>query len=469
MLTDTDFGEEEVIRMIKLKDFKFKDLKLKSLIVHNLALKIVAVIVAAIIWIVVVNIDNPSQRQPITGITVDILNEELLTDMGYIYEIQSGTNLSISVRAPQSVIEELRSTDFYAYVDFAELDNATETVDIHVNCTNESYANQVKIVSQTLDVMQLAVDNKVEKEVEVTANITGTPAEGYVVGSYSISPTTINITGAETTVSRIARAVLNYDVSSMTASINDYVVPVFYDENGNVISSDGLVLSRSDVQLSIEILPTKWVTVNYVITGEPADGYEVVSTESNLTSVNIAGTRESLDAISSIDIPEGIIDIQDADETQSISVPLTSYLPSGYKIVSAENNLVVTIEIETIVNTNISIPINSIEMTGTNSAFTYEISGAGTSLSVRISGIEAEVDRINAENLKPSISLAGLTAGTHRVAVNLTEGENYSIAGTYYVTVVITAPEEEETTTEQNTTETEEETTATEETTASVE
>lgn len=469
MLTDTDFGEEEVIRMIKLKDFKFKDLKLKSLIVHNLALKIVAVIVAAIIWIVVVNIDNPSQRQPITGITVDILNEELLTDMGYIYEIQSGTNLSISVRAPQSVIEELRSTDFYAYVDFAELDNATETVDIHVNCTNESYANQVKIVSQTLDVMQLAVDNKVEKEVEVTANITGTPAEGYVVGSYSISPTTINITGAETTVSRIARAVLNYDVSSMTASINDYVVPVFYDENGNVISSDGLVLSRSDVQLSIEILPTKWVTVNYVITGEPADGYEVVSTESNLTSVNIAGTRESLDAISSIDIPEGIIDIQDADETQSISVPLTSYLPSGYKIVSAENNLVVTIEIETIVNTNISIPINSIEMTGTNSAFTYEISGAGTSLSVRISGIEAEVDRINAENLKPSISLAGLTAGTHRVAVNLTEGENYSIAGTYYVTVVITAPEEEETTTEQNTTATEEETTATEETTASVE
>ena len=41
----------------------FKEIKIKELILHNFGLKILAIIIAIVSWIVIVNVDNPSQRK----------------------------------------------------------------------------------------------------------------------------------------------------------------------------------------------------------------------------------------------------------------------------------------------------------------------------------------------------------------------------------------------------------------------
>ena len=101
--------------MKSVKEFKFKDL-----ILHNFALKILAVVLAVIIWVAIVNIDNPSRTTMISGIQVVFLNEDALGQKGYTYSVQSGSVISISVKAPQSIAESLEASDFYAYADFIE-------------------------------------------------------------------------------------------------------------------------------------------------------------------------------------------------------------------------------------------------------------------------------------------------------------------------------------------------------------
>ena len=86
----------------------FKDIKIKDLIFKNFALKILAVIIAVVLWIVIVNVDNPSQRKTISGITVNLLNGDVLTDMDYIYQVNSGSVISIVVKAPQTIVVSLR-------------------------------------------------------------------------------------------------------------------------------------------------------------------------------------------------------------------------------------------------------------------------------------------------------------------------------------------------------------------------
>ena len=98
----------------------FKEIKIKELILHNFGLKILAIIIAIVSWIVIVNVDNPSQRKTISGITVNMINGDALTSKGYIYQIESGASISIVVKAPQTIVDELRSTDFYAYADLSE-------------------------------------------------------------------------------------------------------------------------------------------------------------------------------------------------------------------------------------------------------------------------------------------------------------------------------------------------------------
>ncbi len=417
-----------------------KEMKIKELIVKNFPLKILAVIIAVVIWIVIVNIDNPSQRKTISGITVNLTNEETLTDKGYIYQIESGSVISIVVKAPQTIVEELKASDFYAYADLSERSPESDTAKIYVTCTNESIANQVDIVSQKLDFVQLSIDNKVDKDLPVEVVISGTPEEGYVVGDYSTSPTTIKVSGAEATVSRIVSAKLHYNVDRLTADVADSVVPVFYDADGKEVNSDKLELSRNDIKLTIDILPIKWITVNFAVTGTPADGYELTGYDSNFTSICIAGSKDDLAKISSIDIPAGILDVTDAVESKEFTVNLGNYLSSEYRITSSTSDLIVTADIEKVSDGIVNIDYNDIEIKGTDEALTYELLPGedGKFLSVGISGIANIIQNLTGQELNASIDLEGKKVGTYNVKVSFISSDSYSISGSYFIKVTIT-------------------------------
>ena len=438
----------------------FKEFRIKELILHNFPLKILAIIIAIVSWIVIINVDNPSQRKTISGITVNLVNGEALTSKGYIYQVESGTNISVVVKAPQTVVDELKASDFYAYADLGERTPDSNRAQIYVSCIKEGTENTVDIVSLKTEYVQLSIDNRIDKECELELDITGQPADGYVIGDYSISPTTIKVSGAENTVSRIASAKLTYNVSSMTAGIDDSVVPVFYDEFGLEINSDKLELSRNNARIKIDILPTKWVRINYAVSGEPAEGYTLVEQNANMESVNIAASKDLLDKINAIDIPAGTVDITDAVEDKTFEIPLMTYLPAGYRIVSSENTLKVDFSIVGIAERMITFPISEINVDGMSDDYEYQImSDVGSnSISVKVSGVEEDISSLNASDLGASISLSGKKAGSYTVRVNFNASDVYDISEAYYVKVLINeknVPTEPETTIEETETETE--------------
>ena len=71
--------------------------KLKEIIFKNLALKILAVLIAIASWIVIVNVSDPSQKVTISSISVALQNEDQLIKKGYIYQVESGSSISITV------------------------------------------------------------------------------------------------------------------------------------------------------------------------------------------------------------------------------------------------------------------------------------------------------------------------------------------------------------------------------------
>ncbi|MCM1307790.1 MAG: CdaR family protein [Butyrivibrio sp.] len=428
----------------------FKDIKIKDLIFKNFALKILAVIIAVVLWIVIVNVDNPSQRKTISGITVNLLNGDVLTDMDYIYQVNSGSVISIVVKAPQTIVEELKASDFTAYADLTERAADSDKVPIHVSCTKEDIENQVDIISLRTEYVQLSIDNKVDRDFDLIVDISGNPAENYIVGGNSISPTTIKVSGAESIVSRIESAVLRYNVDGMTDNIDDAVVPVFLDANGSEVSTEKLNVSRKTIRLKIDIFPTKWVPVNFAVSGEPEEGYVMTGSEPSLESVKIAAPKELLEALPAIDIPAGTIDITGLKEDTTLSAALSAYLPSGYSIVSEEQTLSVAVRFERIVTAGISVPIRDISIAGMNGAeYEYEItSGGQNAVAVEITGRESVIGRITAGDLKLSADLSGRGAGRYRIPISIADDDRYTAASDYYLDVLVrkiieeTTPEE---------------------------
>lgn len=430
---------------------RFKEIKFKELIFNNFPLKILAVIIAIILWIVIANVDNPSSRKNISGINVNVKNGEMLENMGYIYQVESGGTISINVKAPRSVLNELRSSDFDAYADLSERASNSDKVKIHVSCNKTDVENQIDIVSVRPEYLQISIDNMVSKELQLTLNVTGEPQEGFVIGDYYTSPGSIRISGAASVVDNIVSAGVYYNVDNMKTNVDDTVTPVFYDASGNEVKSDKLELSRDDVKIHIDILPTKWVPVHYAVTGEPAQGYKITGYTANMESVNVAASAENLDKISSIDIPVGTIDFTGLNENKVFEVPLASYLPTGYRIVSSESILRVSTAVEQYVDREIELRMSDVEVKNLDDGLMCHLESTGGSgvVKIKIRGIQADIEAADSKSLGASVSLEGRKKGTYVVSLTFAGSETYEIIGNYFISADLTEVHENETESDQ--------------------
>lgn len=410
---------------------------MKKIIFNNIGLKILALLIAVIVWWVVMNIDDPLVKKTINGVSVELRNDDDLIDKGYIYEVESGNIIAITVWAPESVAKELKSSDFIAYADLSQLSPLTDTANITVECVKSDVKNDIKKITSKIQVVKLSIDNKQTAEVPVTTAIVGNPAENYVIGDISISQNKIDITGAASVIEKIVRAEIKYDVSNMMQSVNEMVTPVFYDENNNVVDTGAIQLSRNSLRLSVVINPTKWIgiTINPSVT--VADDYKMVGYSLSFDQVKIAGTQESLANISAIDLPSDAIELTDVTESQDCVVNLANYLKASYKIVSGTTELTVHIDIEPMVVKSYIVRKNGIAVNNLGDGLEAQIEDSY--IEVKVKAIQEVHDSFNMDVLNPNIDLKGYGPGEYEVPVILSEDlNNYILAGNVTVKVNIT-------------------------------
>lgn len=410
---------------------------MKKIIFNNIGLKILALLIAVIVWWVVMNIDDPLVKKTINGVSVELRNDDDLIDKGYIYEVESGNVIAITVWAPESVAKELKSSDFIAYADLSQLSPLTDTANITVECVKSDVKNDIKEITSKIQVVKLSIDNKQTAEVPVTTAIVGNPAENYVIGDISISQNKIDITGAASVIEKIVRAEIKYDVSNMMQSVNEMVTPVFYDENNNVVDTGAIQLSRNSLRLSVVINPTKWIgiTINPSVT--VADDYKMVGYSLSFDQVKIVGTQESLANISAIDLPSDAIELTDVTESQDCVVNLANYLKASYKIVSGTTELTVHIDIEPMVVKSYIVRKNGIAVNNLGDGLEAQIEDSY--IEVKVKAIQEVHDSFNMDVLNPNIDLKGYGPGEYEVPVILSEDlNNYILAGNVTVKVNIT-------------------------------
>ena len=423
---------------------------MKKIIFNNIGLKILALLIAILVWWVVMNIDDPLVKKTITGINVELRNDDDLTDKGYIYEVESGSLIAITVWAPESVAKDLKSSDFVAYADLSQLSPLTDTANITIECIKSDVKSDIKEITSKVQVVKLSIDNKETAEIPVTVNVTGTPAENYVTGDISISQNKIDITGAASVVEKIVRAEIKYDVSNMMQSVNEMVTPVFYDEDGSVIDTSAIQLSRNSLRLSVAINPTKWVSVTINPTVTTAEDYKMMGYTQNFDHVKIAGSSESLANITSIDLPSDAIELEDITESQDCVVNLNNYLKASYTIVSGTAELVVHIDVEPLVTKSYIIRRNGIAIN--NLADGLEAKIEDSYIEVKIKATQDVHDSFNMDVLNTNIDLKDYVPGEYEVKVVMSEDENnYIIAENVSVKVVVTGDGETQEETETQT------------------
>jgi len=401
---------------------------MKKILLNNWMLKLASLFLAAILWFVVVQFNDPKDTKTLNNIQVKLTNQELLENENKVYEVLDNTDMvSVTVRAPKSVIGQLRSSDIVAEADVSRItDINTIPITYTLQNVNTDYS-----IEGNHDVVKLNVEDKASKLVEVTYNTVGEVAEGYMVSSVTPDQTKIEVSGPKSVIDQISYAAVEIDVSGFTSNMSAYVDIAFYDSEDNLIDQKNIQKIVNYVRMSVEVLATKEVPVEINYMGVPESGYMATGElQSDPATIMIAGTTATLANVSKISIPEERLNITGANADLTDIVNIKEYLPDNVRLADSafSGKVTATVFIEAIQEKTLEIPAEDIEIVNIPEGFEATLPETVLSYTLEIQGLEKDLADVSENSLAPVIDveawmeeqkLSELTEGQHSIAVQI--------------------------------------------------
>lgn len=419
---------------------RLRDMK----IFQNPGLKLISIFLAVILWLIVMNVDDYSMTKTIKGIPVEQLNGSAIENMGKVYDVVNGKTVDIVVKGPRSVVDSLTADNFYASADLSEV-SVTNSVQIKVVPRDTRVMNNLDI-TYVNNTMNLTIEDKIKKDISIRAVAEGQPAEGYALGTVSVSPNIIQVSGPQSIVSKVTevRAVLN--VSGKDQNVESRVTPRCMNAYGEALSSDSLQLSLEEVKVTAKIFPTKEIPIRVSVTGTPKTDYVVTDVNYTPQTIVVAGAQQILDGVSAIEVND--IGVDDASESFEINRELDSYLPDGIYLADSNKEVAVSLTMERKQEKEIEITAEDVEMRGASDALVYELVVSGV-YKIRLKGLAAELAEVTKESLGIYLNVEGKEPGKVDVSPSYQKpnGVTVNMVGrmTLYVTEKAEPPTEENT------------------------
>lgn len=319
---------------------------MKEKITNNLKLKIIAVLFAAGLWMISININDPYQSKDYS-VVVQLLNANVMTAAGKYVEVANRSDeITVKVRGNRSVMDSFTASNIVATADLNEIDENNH-VPIKLSALKAS-GSKIESIRSADTYIEVNVENitRVQKKLEVITK--NQPEDGYVLGKVSTEQNALRISGPESAVSQVDKAVVNFDLAQATEDVSMILPIELYDAEGNRINDSRLTTSIDEVQCVATILATKEIPLAVTVKGETAEGYaytgEMVCEQE---TVLVAAKSSVLRTLKLVEITEPI-DIQDAEDDVTVTLDVKEYLPENVILADAsfDGKVKVTAKVE---------------------------------------------------------------------------------------------------------------------------
>ncbi len=392
---------------------------------HNWGWKLLSLLLAICLWAGLITQDPTLTRERrFTDVPISLTGEDTLKNNGMI--VLSGLeqeNLlleSFRAQVPQRSYENATASNYNPRIDLTRITQTGEQ-DVRVLFTTSSTYGTVEGAAP--DTFHIVVDEYVTNyRVPVTLNTTGEYPEGFYASSPIIEPSTIAVSGPKSIVDRVVSVQAEYDLGSLSArtGVTRLALPLRYvDIDGNFIESNLLTAASANTVLRTigveqRLYASKPLDVSYyaMLTGEPANGYEVKDITAVPSSLLAAGDPTILETIDTI-FTDAPISVEGASDSFADEIRLRK--PSELTYLSA-NAATVYVEIGPIIS---SRDFDDMRISIVNVPSGLRGSLAQTTTTVTVTGPMLIVDKLRSGRFKLRVDATGLEAGEHTLPVEV--------------------------------------------------
>ena len=401
----------------------------------------ISILLAIAFWLYVRAENDIPVQNVVRGIPIQIMSEDVLEARGLMVSEVNPDTINITFEGSSSVVPRLNRNNVTVTVDVSRITSEGEhdltyTVNMPTNLNTTGGSG----ITRTSDVTSITVTvvPLYTREIPIEGTFVGDVAEGYQAGELEITPETVIISGEESAVNQVARAVVEVGGDSLTSTYTGELPITLLDRDGQVIENDQISLSVDTalVILPVEVVKEVPLTVNLIpgggISQDDIDRYVKVDIQPE--SITIAGAAEDIEPISEISL--GDIDLSQIITTGTFEMPIE--LANELTNISGVTRATVTVTIHGQGTRTISV--SNVELRNVSEGFHAEM--VTESIDIQIRGPGDSLDQISPSQILVVGDLTDIISATGRYTVParvyLNGPSDVGVVGEYNVTVQVT-------------------------------
>lgn len=305
------------------------------LIKNDKFLLALSIVISFFLWTAVSMQKGETANYPISDIPVTIeLSDDAIEDHLTVVSINGLSvdefKTTVKVKGNSVTVGSLTASDIQVYG--ANLGNIVTSGTYNVNLLAKQIGikSNYDIVSLYPSEVSIVVDRNIEKEFTIESKITASTPAGYYIGSPSFSQKSVTVSGPEQSVSKVAKAVVEYipEEELTSTTLLDNLSVTLLDEKNKVINDDALIVEPLEVDATIPVLLKKTVpfTLNYENKPDGIDLDEFIKIEPS--EIEIAAAKDIIDSIESISL--GTLDFNKLSYGEH-SMEFDTVMPEGVR------------------------------------------------------------------------------------------------------------------------------------------
>ncbi len=388
--------------------------------VRNLGAFLLALLLGIVVWITATLATDPIVQQLYSGVGVTTVNQPKDT----IFFEPIVKEVDVLARASQSILADLRPSDFEAIMDLSIVEPGTPVmVLVDVGTSRESV--RIEGLNPAEQTVHLEAVRTIT--LPVTIDVEGEAATGYQSSGPVVNPALATVHGPEPFLAEVASVSGSLDVDGARDDVIQEVRVRPLDVNSRLVPgvewNPGEVEARVGVRKRLGFKPDVEVVPD--LRGEPAPGYRRGSVEVEPSTVTLAGLPSVLDELPGF-IETSPISVISATQDLTVRSPLT--VPQNVVVVGVDF-VTVTVEVLPILSSRAMTA--TVEIRGVNSG--WMATASPSVVDVILEGPDTLLAELTSEDIRVIVDVDGLGLGVHRVEPDVLAPED--------VTVVSVIPE----------------------------
>ena len=401
----------------------FKELRksVNGLLTSKAFLMVTSLVVALFFWSALVASDGTLTRQKVfANVPVGVTGESSLKSRGYIVMDDLDTlipSVRMMVEVTQANYDRVSGTSYNPHIDLSKVKGEGSN-EVAVTFSSQLYG---PVVSCEPSSVTLNVERYMTRRVPVVVETKGKP-DGYYLDSVKTDPSSLSVSGPQSLISQVARAVVTLDASVLSGDrMSDRMTLDIRLQSykGETIESDLIEVTNQSVitrtvMAETELIPMKSIPLQLdeFVTGVPAAGYEIEEIIAAVESVDVAAAQEALDAMS-VFTTDHPLNVEDA--TADVSGYVRLKRPSGIEN-SVPYDVAVTVKIRE-AETQRTFRNIAVEVDGLDSGYDAKLSRERQVVQLR--GPYSFISSIRENDIRLFVDVSGLEPGDHVVPVQI--------------------------------------------------